>query len=348
MKASYFRNNPYGRFYRNLAGSLLLALIISLVYFRDNSDNPHEFLITFSWAFVICFTQWLGHSYIFSLLDKKISWQEHPGKRAIYSSISIIVYSVFAFIVVTVIMTRIVFNTLPENPVQWALKSSVTAILVSFAVSIVFLAIGFFRSWKHSLLEAERFKAEMLMYKYESLQNQINPHFLFNSFNVLSNLVYEDRKKAVKFITQMSQLFRYVLDSRDKELVPVTEELEFISSFAFLLQTRFEDKLSITIDVQADQDDLIVPMTMQLLIENCVKHNEISAAKPLTISISRSNDSISVVNNLQLKPVASGSTETGLSNIRQQYSYFTDKEIVISRTADHFSVAVPVLKANNQ
>jgi len=125
----------------------------------------------------------------------------------------------------------------------------------------------------------------MLAYKYESLRNQINPHFLFNSLNVLSDLVYDDQVLAIKFIRQLSDLFRYILDSRDKELVPLSEELEFIRSFTFLLKTRFEQKLTIDIEVQPGQNDYIVPMTLQLLIENAVKHNEVSEAFPLRIQI---------------------------------------------------------------
>jgi two-component system, LytTR family, sensor kinase len=184
----------------------------------------------------------------------------------------------------------------------------------------------------------------MLMYKYESLQNQINPHFLFNSFNVLSDLVYEDQGKAVDFIKQLSQLFRYVLDSRDRELVPIREELEFIRAYCYLLKTRFEKKLSIQVEVEAGIYELIVPMTLQLLVENCVKHNEISEAQPLRIQIVRNGGYLIVENNLQPKAAGEHSKKTGLSNIKQQYSYFTDQELVVSKGEETFSVKVPVVK----
>lgn len=327
--------------------NLLLALIITVVVFKGFSGSLSHFLTSMIWGFVISITQWLGHGYIYDWLDKKYSWEEHLIKRAIFNSMAIILYAVFAYLIVSLLMVRIVYGRFPENPISWAIKSSYYAILFSFAISISMVAIGFFRKWKHSLLESEKLKSEMLRYKYESLQNQINPHFLFNSFNVLSDLVYEDQKKAVSFIKQMSQLFRYVLDSRDKELVPITEEVEFITSFAYLLQTRFEDKLTITFDVKTEQDEMIVPMTMQLLIENCVKHNEISALKPLNIKVSRKDQSIKVVNNLQPKNVGIESKGTGLLNIIQQYSYFTDRAIVIDKSDQFFSVEVPVLKTNN-
>lgn len=328
----------------SLAGMLLLALLITFLIFDSYGEGFRLFMISYVWAVAICVTQWLGNSYIYGLLDKRYSWQEHLLKRAIFGSLAIIAYSALAYLVVQVIMFRLVYGALPDNPIYWVLRTSYIAIFISFIVSLIFVAVGFFENWKKSLLEAERFKAEMLMYKYEALQNQINPHFLFNSFNVLSDLVFEDQEKAVDFIKQLSHLFRYVLESRDKELVPIKEELEFIEAYSYLLQTRFEDKLSIHLDFEAREEEMVVPMTLQLLIENCVKHNEISASKPLKIEIVRKGDTLVVENNLQLKAVGGDSKKTGLSNIRQQYRYFTDREIGIKKRERSFSVEVPVIK----
>jgi hypothetical protein len=343
MKKVFFNTTPLGRFLRNLLGSMLLALIIAAFSYNYEAKSLEVFLITYGWAFAVCYTQWIGHTFFFNLLDKRISWQKQPIKRALYGSLAIIVYAVVAYILVSMLIAWIVYGEDPGATFRWGIRSSYVAIGVSFAVSIVFLSIGFFQSWKNSLLETERVKAEMLSYKYEALQNQINPHFLFNSFNVLSDLVYEDQKKAVTFIKQMSQLFRYVLDSRDKELVPISEELEFVRSFAYLLQTRFEDKLIFDIQVDAQADEMMVPMTLQFLIENCVKHNEISASKPLQIRIHRDESVFRVSNNLQLKKAGDNSTGTGLSNMVQQYSFFTARQIIIRETDKEFSVEVPII-----
>jgi LytS/YehU family sensor histidine kinase len=249
---------------------------------------------------------------------------------------------------VQVVMHKLVFGSLPEDAVRWGLRSSYVAILISFVVSLIFVAVGFFQNWKRSLVEAESFKSEMLMHKYEALQNQINPHFLFNSFNVLSDLVYMDQKKAVDFISQLSQLFRYVLDSRDKELVPVKEELEFLDAFIYLLHTRFEEKLRIHQEFEAAEDEMIVPMSLQLLIENCVKHNEISESKPLSIRIKRKSDYLRVENKLQPKSTTSVSKKTGLSNISQQYRFFTSREIIVKQSDQHFSVDIPLIKTGEK
>ena len=343
MKESSIKNNRLGPHLGVLAGILALALLITFVFFSNYEKGFKGFIVSYSWMVVICATQWLGNSYIYRLLDKKYSWHDHLLKRAIYGSLAIIVYSSTAYMVVQVIMFKLVVGSLPENPVSWGLRTSYVAILISLLVSLIVVAVAFFQNWKKSLLEAERIKAEMLSYKYEALQNQINPHFLFNSFNVLSDLVFEDQKKAVAFISQLSQLFRYVLDSRDKELVPIQEELEFIKAYSYLLQTRFEDKLIIRQEFNAKEDEIIVPMTLQLLIENCVKHNEISEKQPLTVRISREGEYLRVENNLQLKASVTDSKMTGISNIMQQFSFFTDRNLVITETDNLYAVDIPII-----
>jgi LytS/YehU family sensor histidine kinase len=233
----------------------------------------------------------------------------------------------------------------PSQSWTWIIQAIPYTLLISFVISLVFTATGFFFAWKRSFQQAEKLKVEMLAYKYESLRNQINPHFLFNSLNVLSDLVYDDQALAVKFIRQMSDLFRYVLDSRDKELVPLREELEFIQSFIFMLKTRFEEKLIINIEVEARPEDYIVPMTLQLLIENAVKHNEVSEAFPLKITIRKTGDFLEVENNLQPKSAGDDSKKTGLKNIIQQFAFFSEKPIKIISSDERYLVRVPILKA---
>jgi two-component system LytT family sensor kinase len=348
MKGTRLISSRLGHNLRILAGILALALLIAIIYFNNFDQGFKSFAISYLWSLAICSTLWLGNSYIYGLLDKKYSWQDHLLKRAIYGSLAIIIYSAIAYMAVQMLMYKIMIGSLPENPVSWGLRSSYVAIFISFIVSLIFVAVAFFQNWKKSLLEAERIKAEMLSYKYEALQNQINPHFLFNSFNVLSDLVYEDRKKAVAFISQLSQLFRYVLDSRDKELVPIQEELEFIEAYSYLLQTRFEDKLIIRQEFNAKEDEIIVPMTLQLLIENCVKHNEISEKQPLTVRIIREGEYLRVENNLQLKTSVTDSKMTGISNIMQQFSFFTDRNLVITETDSLYAVDIPIIKREEQ
>lgn len=336
--------NPYQKLWKLFLVNFIIAVVVLFLFWNDSLSSIKEFSISFIWAYTICITQWAGHVYINNKLSERFSWADNPIKRTLLGILFVVGYGVFAYLIVQFIMFRLVYGDYPPNPFNWAMRSSIYVIIISSVVTLIFTAIGFFKAWKRSLLEAEKFKTQMLAYKYEALQNQINPHFLFNSFNVLSDLVYEDQKKAVYFIKKLSHLFRYVLDSREKELTPLAEELEFIKTFVFLLQMRFDEKLNVKIDLPTKGEELIVPMAMQILVENCVKHNEVSSEKPLTIEIFKHDDTLIIKNNLQIKNVGTDSKGTGLNNIKQQYSFFTEREIEIENDGTYFSVRLPILK----
>lgn len=344
MKFLPFQNKRFA-FLRYLLANAGLSFLIILLMMRGALHDWKSFEISFLWAFSICITQWSGLEYIYFVIDKKLSWIEKPVLKTFIHITTLITYSALAFIVVQTFNYYVWLEVPPATSWKNIVNAIPYTLVISFVISLIFTAIGFFNAWRQSFLQAEKLKVEMLSYKYESLRNQINPHFLFNSLNVLSELVYDDQALAVKFIRQLSDLFRYVLDSRDKELVRLSEELEFIRSFIFLLKTRFEEKLQIEIDVQAGPEDYIVPMTLQLLIENAVKHNEVSEAFPLRILIRKSGEYLEVENTLRSKSVGDDSKKTGLKNIIQQFGFFSDKPIEIIPSEDKFLVRVPILKS---
>ncbi|MBL7968550.1 MAG: histidine kinase [Prolixibacteraceae bacterium] len=335
---------PIGLFKFILANAILSFLIIA-VFMNGFFNDWKIFGIGYLWAFSISITQWGGIQWLHGLVDRHISWIEAPARKTVVQIVVFLIYSTTAFILVQFLNFYVWRGITPGQSWESIVKSIPYTLLVSFLISLIFTVIGFFQAWRRSFIQAEKLKVEMMAYKYESLRNQINPHFLFNSLNVLSDLVYDDQKLAVKFIRQLSDLFRYVLDSRDKELVPLGEELDFMQSFTFLLKTRFEDKLQITVDVEPSADDYIVPMTLQLLVENAVKHNEVSEAFPLKIEIRKTGDFLEVKNNLQPKSAGDDSKKTGLKNITQQFAFFSDQPIKIISTDEFYAVRVPILKA---
>lgn len=335
---------PLGLFKFILANAILSFLIIA-VFMNGFFSNWKVFGIGYLWAFSISITQWGGIQWLHGLVDRHISWIEAPARKTVIQIVVFLIYSTTAFILVQFFNFYVWRGITPGQSWESIVKSIPYTLLVSFLISLIFTVIGFFQAWRRSFMQAEKLKVEMMAYKYESLRNQINPHFLFNSLNVLSDLVYDDQKLAVKFIRQLSDLFRYVLDSRDKELVPLGEELDFMQSFTFLLKTRFEEKLQITVDVEPSADDYIVPMTLQLLVENAVKHNEVSEAFPLKIEIRKTGDFLEVKNNLQPKSAGDDSKKTGLKNITQQFAFFSDQPIKIISTDEFYAVRVPILKA---
>ena len=201
---------------------------------------------------------------------------------------------------------------------------------------------------KKTQVEAEQLKKITAEAQFESLRNQINPHFLFNCFNVLSSLVYKDADTSAKFISQLSNVYRYLLYSQDKKIVTLKEELEFLESYIFLLKIRFGDNIVIVKSISCDtQNYYLPPVVMQMLIENAIKHNVVSKKSPLEISIYAQDNQLTVTNNLQLKELKEESTQIGLDNIRNRYLFLSGKPIIIEKSASHFSVRVPLLEIEN-
>ncbi len=335
---------PFKNIWQFLLANLLVGVVCCFIFVEDPFEFPSKFIVGSLWGMTIFVTQWLGHSFIQTQISKKYSWIEKPVHRLLLTIVSVVVYSAVAFILVQMLMNYLVFGEAPEYLLRFNIGAWAVPILISFFISLLAAAYGFFISLKNSIIEREVLNGQMLSYKYEALRNQINPHFMFNSLNVLSDLVYEDQATAVKFIHQFSDIYRYVLDSRDKELVPLQEEIDFIEKFIFLLKTRFENKLIVDLDIKAESDELIVPLSLQLLVENAVKHNEISSANPLNIKISRNKDSITMVNPIRLKNVNPDSKQIGLTNLKQQYAYFSERKPEIQTVDNQFLVNFPILK----
>jgi len=203
---------------------------------------------------------------------------------------------------------------------------------------------AFLTEWRASASEAERLRTENLSARYETLKSQVNPHFLFNSFNVLSTLVYKNPDTAARFIKQLSNLYRYVLETKDKETVSIEEEVNALKAFSYLSTMRFGDNLDIDIALDEVLTYQIAPMTLQMLVENSIKHNVVSKAKPLSIKVFKERDEIVVQNNLQRKNNVTASAGIGLPNIQARYEYLSDQPVSIEETNETFLVRIPLLK----
>jgi LytS/YehU family sensor histidine kinase len=179
---------------------------------------------------------------------------------------------------------------------------------------------------------------------YEALKNQVNPHFLFNSFNTLSSLIRNDQEKAVDYVNNMSDVFRYVLESSKRDRVTVEEEIRFIKAYSQMLKGRYGEKLQFDICIDSGANRfLIPPMAIQILVENAVKHNVIANRNRLCIHILTAEAGLTVSNNLQEKKIKEASTGLGLHNLNQRCRYMSGKELVVRRTDQDFSVTIPLI-----
>lgn len=218
-------------------------------------------------------------------------------------------------------------------------------ILIITGIVLTDLGIFLSRRWRDSLLLVERFKKESAESRFETLRAQVNPHFLFNNLNTLSSLIHEDPQKAGQFIREMSDVYRYILDTRDQETVLLRDELVFLRSYLYLLQLRYENRLFLN-DTIPDgiKERRIIPAVLQLLIENAIKHNIISGNKPLTIALSvDEGDYLVVTNNLQKKEENAPSSGFGLRSITIRYAYLTDKPVRVEEDGTSFIVKIPLI-----
>jgi len=226
-----------------------------------------------------------------------------------------------------------ILNKLPKNLIPTAIIGS------------LYENAYFFDKWKSQIQANEALKNQQVRTQFEVLQNQMSPHFLFNSLNTLTTIIAEDQNIAIQFTEKLSEVYRYILQNREKELVKLDEELEFVKNYVFLLQIRYPENLKVDFRIDdAFLETSVPPLTLQMLVENAIKHNIISKSKPLKIDIYVENGkSIIVKNNLQTKNTVEKSTKTGLSNIKERYAYFGQRNIDIITTRDNYMVAVPIL-----
>jgi two-component system LytT family sensor kinase len=194
-------------------------------------------------------------------------------------------------------------------------------------------------------VEAEQFKKISIEARFEALRAQINPHFLFNCFNVLSTLVYKDADTSANFINQLSRVYRYLLFNQEKKVVSLEDEISFLDSYLYLIKIRFGENIVIDQHIETSARNLYVaPAVVQMLIENAIKHNIISRKKPLSISVIASGTSLVVQNTLQQKELQEPSSGLGLQNIKSRYLFLSEDPVVIEKTPSEFRVTIPLLQ----
>ncbi|WP_114752642.1 sensor histidine kinase [Pleomorphovibrio marinus] len=279
--------------------------------------------------------------------DKKISWIEKPVKRLLLMATS---YMIYSFIVSFILIFFYVWITVEEvtlTNIDWMriLKNTLLPTFIAFIIITIFTARSWLYEWKNAAIEAEQLKSENLASQYQSLKDQLNPHFLFNSLNVLTNLVYESPDKSAAFIQQLSKIYRYVLEVQEEELVTMEQELGFAENFLSLQKIRFEKSLEYTIEVHEYKEFFLPPLSLQLLMENAIKHNIISLEQPLKILIVQEKDTLLVKNRLQPKLTQEiAGNGIGLSNIEKRYAILSERKPKIMQTEKEFIVELPLLK----
>lgn len=218
-------------------------------------------------------------------------------------------------------------------------------LVFSMMIMAIYEALYSLGEWNKLAVEAEALKRENLQSQLDSLKEQVKPHFLFNSLSTLIGLIDEDKTRAKKFVEELAYVYRYLLQSSDKILIPLADELTFIKAYYYLLKTRFDDRLLLDIYVGKEKEQwLIPPLTLQMLLENAVKHNTISPEKPLHVVITEEGSHcIAISNTLQRRTQSVISTQTGLANLAAKYQLMQQPTPEIIETPEKYTVQITLI-----
>lgn len=326
--------------------ALLISFLVNLpravYFFRVAHFSFSSFLEGWMLDIVLNFTSVFAFSWL--AIQLNANWSYHYlGKNRRYRIPLLVICNVVlligSLILLKYLHPLVVGELLNrEEKIFLDFKFSTILLIIIFIARILRLQIV----QRKSLLENEQLKQQNLQNELAALRNQINPHFLFNSLNTLNSIVRED-KEATTFINKLSYMYRYILQSGDRNLVTLKEELKFLESYGYLIKTRYRDRFTLEIAIaESHLEEQIPPLALQLLVENAVKHNEISEENPLTVRIYQKNGYIFVENALKPRTSLEESTGNGLANLHKRYFLLLGQEITINTDDGLFSVQLPL------
>ena len=327
-------------------GIPLFSLIIPIVFFNCRFNRP-PFLTWEKYFTTLLITSliWLGNRFIMVYSRKKFPLFYDVRKRLIFQSALMFVFTVTANTIMG-IFTENIFKDEHINlsNADIIIHSNSAAIFSTIMIIAVYESIFFMRQLRHSVEVTENLKRESLKAQLDALRTQVNPHFLFNNLNTLSSLIPENPKHAVDFVQQLSKVYRHILEVKDEKSILLKDELEVLNAYTFLLKTRFEKNLEVNINIPPEKmQQKIVPLSLQILMENAIKHNIVSSGKPLQINVFTENGSLVISNNLQMKNQINESTGIGLDNIRNRYKLISERPVKVTESETNFTVSIPLI-----
>ena len=336
---------------KNLLKILKISVIVSLVIaLLDATFNGFSFEALADWEnlamyFFYSFVLTSINVLYFYYFNKKVGWKDAGLKRAFIASSGSIILTLLGYFLCRLI-DKTVFGKqpIPEFLENESLSYYFFPLLFTTIVTLVFHLIYFYKALQEKRVKEQKIIAGTASAKFDALKNQLDPHFLFNSLNVLASLIDENPYQAQRFTTSLSKVYRYVLEQKDKDLVPLSEELKFAKTYMKLLEMRFEDSIFFEFPEQLSSEEAkVVPLSLQLLLENTIKHNVVSESRPLNIKITEENGYLVVQNNFQKKEVLGDRKGVGLQNIVNRYDVVTERKVLIEQNEDHFKVKLPIL-----
>lgn len=330
-----------------IAGIIILSFVTDYLFSNSFSRYPFwDAVINWSVSLFFSMFNWFVMRANFIFLRKKFPKVDQVGKRAII---------LFLTIIVSVTLIDIIGGELLANLLKGNYRFSeryrilLPIIIICIMVMAIYEAIYFYIQLKKSIREEEQAKQVVVLAQLDALRNQAQPHFFFNSLNTLRDIIDQNSKDDAKqFVDKLSDVYRFILDSGEANIIPLRDELKFAHAYIHIQSERFGDNLKLNWNIpETELERMIVPMSLQLLLENAIKHNIISRSKPLTISIAVQDDYIVVHNKIQAKSTQLPSTKLGLINIEKRHALITHKVPKIENNGNEFTVSIPLLKPSD-
>ena len=322
---------------------MVIGLTISLVFSWGNILKTADIFIRSAlYSLIIGLSLWKVNELFSAVLEKYYPWHKRPRLTLLLDVVGTILISAIIIYLVNYYFYFLISNfNLKERP-QLFILIGIIQLFISLVITSVFYVIKFFKEWRALLINEERLKREALTSQYESLKSYVNPHFLFNSLSVLDSLIDHNPEKAKDFIGRFSDVYRYVLQQKDRDMVPLPEELAFAQSYVYLNKIRQGAALQVEMDVQ-DQSGFVVPVSLQILLENAFKHNEASVENPLKVTVTRIEDELVVVNTYQPRKVVIDNQGIGLKTICRRYEQLTNQNVNVVNAEGFFKVCLPII-----
>ncbi|HTS44077.1 MAG TPA: histidine kinase [Puia sp.] len=330
-----------------LIGAPLLGIIVPNIagLITNSRYTISELLLCYAFFIILSLLIWQGNVWLLFFIRKKYEWR--------YNRYYINILFLFAVIILYSGLMSIILLDLwrifsKETYTDWGpiVNTTLVIIIVASFITNIYEIVYLNQEREYNLTRAEQLNIAKAQAELEALKNQIDPHFIFNSLNTLSFLITRDPQNARLYNDTLAKVYRYILGNKDKDLVLLREEVEFISNYFYLLKIRFSEAVNMEIEITdlAAEDFLIPPISLQALVENAIKHNEFTDNNPLTINVSVSSNYVVIRNPIKPKTYAPPTSRTGLNNLDNRYKLITKRNIIIENNFKFFVVKLPILK----
>lgn len=326
----------------------VLSFIVPIVFFGCRFNRqPYLSWTQYIITFVVVTILWAAARYILIWCRTRYPLFKQVRKRLLIQSSAMLGFTIAGDNLLHFIIVRFIY---PDGSIALfntdeLINRTAADVFCVITIMCIYESIYFMHALKDSVEEKEMLKRESLQAQLHALRTQVNPHFLFNNLNTLSSLIPEEPKHAVDFVQQLSKVYRHILDVKDEKSILLKDELDVLNAYTFLLKTRFGNNLDVHINIPEEKlQKKIVPLSLQILMENAIKHNIVSSDKPLQIHVFAENGSLVLSNNLQVKNQVNESTGIGLENIRNRYKLLGDKEVKVTENGNSFTVSIPLIE----